>query len=174
MMVPILTLGYLQMLKSIARLRRILYRGSSALMLIGTEGILNWNLNLLFSDVNNTLRIRLSFRVCRVIHYLCRMRSIINRIDYLLLALCVTLVVVDFNTFEGLLSHHPIHSPVECSDTSGQAEQSHSDCTGDEIFAKSPKAKPGLFPNLIGVLPDLSDPLTGNYSSSIWQPPRIL
>jgi hypothetical protein len=102
------------------------------------------------------------------------MGNVIAKSVYILVTLCVMLVLANFSTFESYFSHHQVTCAMECPGTSGQAEQSHPDCPGDEVFASNTNTKTGLLTNPIILFQALSDPLSNNYYANIWQPPRFL
>jgi hypothetical protein len=101
------------------------------------------------------------------------MRTFMIRIVNLLLALSFSLVLTVFGFSDGMISPGQISAPVECADTSGQSEPSEADCTGDEVFANDSKVKPGLFPELLGILTEQPGTIISCDKSSIWQPPRL-
>jgi hypothetical protein len=100
------------------------------------------------------------------------MRNTTASIGYLLLVVSLTLILKDYGFLAGAVVHDQLTCPIECSHTSGQAEQVLSDSHGDEVFANSAKARPQEFQGFTGVFPKVTEFRVRSFNSTIWEPPR--
>ena len=101
------------------------------------------------------------------------MKNALKHICFLLFALSMNLILADSNFIGDAFSQYHFDSETACSDFANQGENTNSVCFEDVLFMNDSKVTLSEFSNYILLFITSKSNLFNNFSSSIWQPPKL-
>ena len=97
------------------------------------------------------------------------MKNAVNKISRLIVAITLTLVIIDCSFSH--YSHSNFH--IECTTSSMHLEHSQSGCFEEDVFFTNSNLKANAFRSKLEILPINSVFLKDSYNKTIWQPPKL-